>query len=69
MTETTATALATLLHGQAHQSAPNLWHVVLTRADGALVVFYGGLVVEYSDRANYDADAATTRIRLDCEGD
>lgn len=68
MDQTTATQLATLLHGQAHQSAPNLWHVIIARDDGGIVAFYGGQIAEYEDRASFDADAATRRIRLG-EGD
>jgi hypothetical protein len=69
MDETQARQAAILFGGEPIESAPNLWHLVVTRSDGHLVVFYGDLIAEYEDRECYEVDAATRRIRLDCDGD
>ncbi|MCX7008400.1 MAG: hypothetical protein NTY53_14320 [Kiritimatiellaeota bacterium] len=64
MNKQQAHALAKLVGGYTWQSGGGIWLVLITRKDGALVVFSDEVICEYPNQEAFDQGQPTATIRL-----
>lgn len=64
MSEAQAISLAAIIGGEPWQSGGDIWLVLLTREDGAVVVFSGDAVCEYENLVAFENGEASGMIRL-----